>query len=157
MNPDEIAKLITEDPDIMIAKCPVCGSGGEAGFTGFACSNPGCQNYDPRMLDPEATRDAAIRRFEEILPTLNRRRDRPGGMGYLYSGRRTKPESVVNKFLAEVRPESLFRGKWEEQGLKTGHPTPESIAAGEWDREIEESWHDRAGAEYWYKYEKDYG
>ena len=73
MNPDDVAKLITEDPDILNEGCPVCGSRGEATFTGYACSNKGCQNYDPRMRpDPQAIYDAVAKRFVEIKPGLQK-------------------------------------------------------------------------------------
>jgi hypothetical protein len=50
MRPEDIAKLITEDPDILAEDaCPVCGGEGEAGFTSFACSNSQCQNFSPRI------------------------------------------------------------------------------------------------------------
>lgn len=34
---------------------------------------------------------------------------------------------------------------------------PTEVALGQWDSQIEETWHDEASARYFYRYEKDWG
>jgi hypothetical protein len=80
-----------------------------------------------------------------ILTTLKPKADNePNGdshpTGYCYDGYRTEPSEIGWRFIQNY-----------------GEPTPESIAAGEWDEAIVWTFHEAAASEYWYRYEKDWG
>ena len=50
MNPEDIARLITEDPDIVDIKCPTCGAhGAYIGFNTIECPNPNCRHYSKKQ------------------------------------------------------------------------------------------------------------
>ena len=85
---------------------------------------------------------AVAKRATDLLPTLRQKQDHedPVGMGYIYDGNRCKPQNLGWRF------RQMF-----------GDHEPEAILAGECDEEIEETWHEAAHSEYWYRYEKDWG
>jgi hypothetical protein len=79
-------------------------------------------------------RDQAVAaRFRIIRPGLT---ERPGDK--VYSGSYCSPENLGGRF---------------RQRLHTVRATVAEIESGQWDTEIEETWHDAAGAEHWYRYE----
>ena len=48
--PEEIARLITEDPDVMSIRCPTCGAhGAYIGFNTVECPNPNCRHYSKKQ------------------------------------------------------------------------------------------------------------
>jgi len=59
---------------------------------------------------------------------------------FCYDGNRCKPENLGWRF------EQWF-----------GSPEPQEILDGGWDTQIEQVYQDAAGAEYYYRYEKDWG
>ena len=103
--------------------------------------------------------DAVLERFQAILPNLQPRSDEKnyeGGQKYLYD-RVNAGESFAWRFLSAygfVHSNSLTVGP-EDRTLKPTM-TPESIRAGQWDREIEAIWDDEAASEGWYAYEKQW-
>ena len=87
-------------------------------------------------------KEAIAKRAAEIISgfTPKSDKDHPAGLGYCYDGNRCKPESLGWRF------EQMF-----------GSPEPQEILDGKWDAEIEETYHEAADSEYWYRYEKDWG
>lgn len=73
-------------------------------------------------------------RFEQLLPGLEQNQG-----DYCYDGNRCTPREV-----------SWRVGIIEDM-------TPEQVTAGELDDCIVATWHERASAEHWYRYEKDWG
>ena len=59
---------------------------------------------------------------------------------FAYDGNRCKPENLGWRFQ-----------QW------FGAPNPQEILDGKWDAELEQTYHDAAGAEYYYRHEKDWG
>jgi len=59
---------------------------------------------------------------------------------YCYDGNRCKPENLGWRFQ-----------QW------FGYPDAQEILNGKWDAEIKDVYHDAAGAEHYYRYQKDWG
>jgi len=78
--------------------------------------------------------DALEARFVEIKPNLEERDNDHS----IYGGSRTSPYRVAVRVANKI------------------DSTVESIAAGNVDDIIEAVWHDRADAEHWYRYEKQW-
>jgi hypothetical protein len=92
---------------------------------------------------------AIAERYNALRPSLpNGVTDEDGG--YIYNGRRTDASSVVFTF-GRKRTGKPF----DNHDVST--ITPERVLAGEYDHVIRDSFFDRASAEYWYTYCKDYG
>jgi hypothetical protein len=93
--------------------------------------------YAPSVLPVKI--EALKQRFIEIKPTIEQVETHPGsGGGMLYSGNRCTPNEVAWR-IGEV-DESI-----------------EQIKNGEIDETIIAVYYERANAEHWYKYEKDWG
>ena len=78
---------------------------------------------------------AVALRFNQIRSTLKPQTD-----CRCYDGNRCLPEQQGWRFIQSY-----------------GERPVEEIAAGKWDAIIEKNWHDCADAEYYYRYEKDWG
>lgn len=64
----KIAKLITEDPDILAeGKCPRCGGNAYQGLNQVECATPSCVNYSPKQ------REAHLKERSIQDPTLEPR------------------------------------------------------------------------------------
>lgn len=56
MKPLDIARLITEDPDVI--KCPACGeSGAYVGFSTVECPNRRCRHFSPKIRRTDRLKD----------------------------------------------------------------------------------------------------
>lgn len=87
--------------------------------------------------------DVAVeKRFNEIKGSLSERPDNEckTGFGHVYDGSRCLPQNLGWRFRQAF-----------------GAVDPKEIIAGEFDTEIEETWHEAASSEHWYMYEKDWG
>lgn len=61
MNPKDIARMITEDPDVIVEGiCSVCGSEADVLFNSVSCSNPQCRNYDSRKMKAMSKPDLVL-------------------------------------------------------------------------------------------------
>lgn len=90
--------------------------------------------------EPRDELDAAVvARFAEILPGLVRREE-GRAHGYVYDGRRCKPENMGWRLRQSF-----------------GSLDPAEVLAGDHDDKIEANWHQSANAEHYYMYEKDWG
>jgi hypothetical protein len=68
MKPEEIARIITEDPDVLTEDepCPECGGQAYIGFSTIECPTPGCRHYSQKQ-------EEIVKKQEEIAnpPELN--------------------------------------------------------------------------------------
>lgn len=87
-----------------------------------------------KTTSPE-TFDALLERAKTLLPTAER------FPGALYDGSRTKPERVAERV--------AYHGRREF--------TVDEIRRGKADETLVSTYHERAGVDYWYTYEKDHG
>jgi hypothetical protein len=77
---------------------------------------------------------------------------------YVYTGHRTGLDNLGWRFR-----QTFYNGQMTDAEGRAGlgaTPYPEMVAeiyTGKHDRLIEATWHDAASAEWYYKYEKDYG
>jgi len=92
-------------------------------------------------IESNEIHQAVAIRFERIRDCLV---ERTGD--YVYIGNRCVPQNLGWRFCQNV---GGFLGCTDFN--------PAEILAGRFDAEIEETWHDAAGAEHWYMYEKDWG
>lgn len=88
-------------------------------------------------------REAVANRARILIPDIEKK---PFEDWFDYSGYRTAPENLGWRFQQRLR----IRGKDDR-------PDPERIREGEFDSEIESTFHEAAGAQYYYTYEKDWG
>jgi hypothetical protein len=86
--------------------------------------------------------NAVARRFEAIAWKLV---ERPGD--YAYGGARTMPRFLGGRLRQLLLGDLLTIAAAD---------MPSRIMAGQFDREIENAWHDGASAEHWYRYGKRY-
>jgi hypothetical protein len=92
------------------------------------------------MLIRKAINEAVEARYNEILSTFEQREG-----DYIYTGHRCSPEYIARRFRQVV------------SGIDTMVVfNPAAIRAGDYDKGIEDTWHDAAGAEHWYMYEKEW-
>jgi len=73
MTPKDIARLITEDPDILNeGACPECGAEAYHGFTNVECPTPGCKNYSAKQAAEvrSISGDAGTRRLLDAARNL---------------------------------------------------------------------------------------
>lgn len=92
--------------------------------------------------------EAIASRYKALRPSLPTGEDHDGE-GHVYEGRRTEPESIVFHFGRTTKGDLSFH--------KVDGITAERVQAGDFDHVIRDAFMERAGAEYWYKYMKDYG
>jgi hypothetical protein len=72
MNPKEIARLITEDPDVLSGeKCPECGADAYVGLWDIECPTQGCKNYSEKQA-VESPANVLATDLIRILPTIER-------------------------------------------------------------------------------------
>lgn len=87
------------------------------------------------QMPMSAVKEAVAQRMAAILLTIDEKE------GYhLYGGHRCQPENLGWRFIQSY-----------------GEPDPQEILDGKWDAQIEANYHDAASAEYYYRYEKDWG
>jgi len=102
----------------------------------FASLLTGNDHYTPA----NDVKTAIAVRATKLIPNFVQKQWSPGDLDYCYDGNRCKPENLGWRF---------------QQSF--GSPEPLQIEAGEFDAQIEATYHEAAGAEYWYRYEKDWG
>lgn len=102
-------------------------------------------------------KQAVAARAAVLIPSFTPRRG-----DYAYDGHRCTPKNLGWRFLQNVRLSRLPQqpggcvGPRELAGADLPEPTIEAIERGEFDRAIEATYHDAAGAEWWYRYEKQW-
>ena len=85
-------------------------------------------------------KEAIAERAKILIPNFKPRTVPNACEGYCYDGNRCKPENLGWRLI---------------QGY--GEPHPDAVKDGAWDLQIEETYHEAAGAEHWYRHEKDWG
>lgn len=95
----------------------------------------------------------AERRFKRIRSNLTRKTDE-----YLYGGSRCCPVNIADRFSGYAFRKGIWH-HYQWQGLR-GNLRYVWACLSTWigwqDVKIEKIWHERAGAEYYYTYEKDW-
>lgn len=90
-------------------------------------------------------------RFEKILPTLAELEG-----DYVYDGSRCSPPNVADRYSGNAFRKN-FRQPWRGWLGKLHYVWAcLSTWLGWQDKKIEATWHERASAEHWYLYEKDW-
>jgi hypothetical protein len=85
-------------------------------------------------------------RFESLLPTFTKKDG-----DYIYGERRTSPDDVAYYMLNH-----MFGVTGHCQILELDWDMPSDVSSGKYDEAIKDKWHDRASAEHWYTYEKEW-
>jgi hypothetical protein len=93
--------------------------------------------------------EAIAARYTELRPTLPTGETDDLG-GFIYSGKRTDPATIVFYF-------GRKRGARPFDHHKVDGITAEAVKAGKFDNVIIDCFYDRAASDYWYTYCKDYG
>ena len=149
----------------MDKRCEHCGgiiNGAMSGYGG-AFFHEKCLEVIMEEIEQQERRTLASRlsaavaeRFTLIRPKLKERYDdseRRGG--YIYNGPRCHPDNLYWRFHQNLRksPEDILG-----QGLRAPITEEEikGVIDGRFDKELEETWHDAARAEHWYRYDKQY-
>jgi hypothetical protein len=89
----------------------------------------------------EAIDNAVAERFNAIKHTFTEREG-----DYIYGGWRCDPERLGWRF------RQVVGGSFSAVVFN-----PADIRSGKYDKGIEDTWHESASAEHWYRYEKDWG
>lgn len=114
-------------------------------YHGFACL-AGLPHYHPRKF----LKKVVEQRFQRILPFLERKPDE-----HCYDGSRCTADGVASRFW-EI---GLGHQLWEQSVWSKIIAMWNCVMvwAGKRDDVIEQVWHERAAAEFYYRYEKDWG